>query len=124
MTRKPVDLAAVRRARELLAADMERYPELRSPEKQARTEAWIAGLARGKGGPMAKAKAPAAKGRPADGNVPLSIRLPTRLIEEIDAEAERIAEERPGMDVARADAIRVLLVEALAARGRTRKGKA
>lgn len=51
-----------------------------------------------------------------DDNVPVSIRMPQRLIDEVDAAAKAIAEERPGMTVGRADAIRVLLVEALAAR--------
>lgn len=51
-----------------------------------------------------------------DDSLPVSIRIPRKLINEVDAAAKDIAEERPGMSVGRADAIRVLLVEALAAR--------
>lgn len=48
--------------------------------------------------------------------MPVTIRMPQTLIDDVDGAAEQIARERPGMSVGRADAIRVLLVEALAAR--------
>jgi len=48
----------------------------------------------------------------------LSVRLSDELISAIDAEGERMETERPGMRLTRTDAVRVLLLEALAARGR------
>lgn len=63
-------------------------------------------------------------GRPkkAEGVVPTtSLRIPLELLAEVDAERDRIEAERPGMTVTRADAIRVLLVEALAARKAKRR---
>lgn len=65
-------------------------------------------------------------GRPKkpDGAVPTtSLRIPPDLLAEVDAERERIEAERPGMTVTRADAIRVLLVEALTARKAKRSRK-
>ena len=48
----------------------------------------------------------------------LSVRLSDELISAIDAEGERMETERPGVRLTRTDAVRVLLLEALAARGR------
>ena len=49
--------------------------------------------------------------------VPLSVRYAEGLLVAVDKAAKEIATERPGMSISRADALRVLLTEALAARG-------
>jgi hypothetical protein len=53
----------------------------------------------------------------------LSVRLSADLIREIDEEGQQIEQERPGLKVTRTDTVRVLLTEALIARGR-RKARA
>jgi hypothetical protein len=46
----------------------------------------------------------------------LAMRLTRSLLDQIDEEASEMRKERPGMVVARNDAVRVLLHEAIAAR--------
>ena len=47
-----------------------------------------------------------------------AFRLPDALIAEVDRHAKRLESERPGIRVTRADAVRVLLAEALERHGR------
>jgi hypothetical protein len=54
-----------------------------------------------------------------------AFRLPTRLVERLDAHAERLRQAQPGITATRADALRVLLERALdAAEKEARRGKA
>lgn len=50
-----------------------------------------------------------------------AFRLPDSLIAEVDSFAKRLEAERPGIGVTRAEAVRVLLVEALGRATRARK---
>jgi len=43
----------------------------------------------------------------------IPFRLPTDLVKRLDRHAERMQAEQPGLQVTRADALRVLLTEAL-----------
>jgi len=47
----------------------------------------------------------------------MGLRLPADLSRALDAARRALAEEHPGMTVSRSDAVRLLLREALAARG-------
>jgi hypothetical protein len=57
---------------------------------------------------------------PNRGNEP-TIRLPVGLSAEVDAEAKAIEAERPGSIVSRSEAVRVLIIEALAARKKRKR---
>ncbi len=53
-----------------------------------------------------------------EGEAPImGLRLPADLSRSLDAARRALAEEHPGMTVSRSDAVRLLLREALAARG-------
>ena len=53
----------------------------------------------------------------------VAFRLPNDLLERVDAHAERLRRDVPGIDPTRADVVRVLLVRALEAVEQTEKRK-
>jgi hypothetical protein len=53
----------------------------------------------------------------------LSMRIEVSLLEALDAEADRMSSEQPGLKVARTDVVRMLLHEGLMARERARNGR-
>jgi hypothetical protein len=63
------------------------------------------------------------KGRPAAEGMPVTLRLPSRLIEALDAEAQHLAAETPHVSMSRATAIRALLFEAISNRRKARGEK-
>jgi hypothetical protein len=56
------------------------------------------------------------KPTPDEGTVPITFRLDVELVRALDREAERIGAANPGLKIGRTDALRMLLVEALAGR--------
>ena len=44
----------------------------------------------------------------------VAFRFPVKLLKELDAYAERLKKEQPGLNITRADAVRLLLTKALA----------
>ncbi len=59
------------------------------------------------------------RGRPPgpEDTIQVGVRLPVSLVARIDAYAQELSEERPGIHVSRTDAIRVLLLRALESDG-------
>jgi len=53
----------------------------------------------------------------------IPFRLPADLVKRLDRHAERLRREHPGLNPTRADALRMLLVEALAAKEGRSRGK-
>lgn len=108
----PVDLAAVRAAREALGKLGERYPELRGPPGPENRSRWEETLE----------DAMAATNREQDEQ--LVVRLPKALLDRVDAYAERLREEQPGPAWKRSDVVRLLMSRALdAVEPKARKGK-
>lgn len=106
-----VDFARVRRARERLDALAREHPELVGPGGEG-VEGWEQTLASIEGGTMSEETKQTA------------FRLPVSLLARLDAYAEQMATEHPGMTFSRADALRVLLTLALDAHARPApKGK-
>ena len=95
----PVDLGAVRAAREALGKLGERYPELRGPPGEENRAAWEATLE------------DAMTNREQDEQ--LVVRLSRSLLERVDAYAERLRDEQPGPAWKRSDVVRLLLTRAL-----------
>jgi anti-sigma factor RsiW len=102
---KKIDLDAVRQARRNLAQIAAEHPELRGP---ATVEGWVGTLKEIEENEMAK-------------TIQVGVRLPAELIAQIDKfaadETLKLAETLPGMELSRADAIRILTTAALQARG-------
>jgi hypothetical protein len=53
---------------------------------------------------------------PKSGTVQITFRLPVETVKQIDAEAARIAEEHPGLNIERVEVIRMFIAEALTRR--------
>lgn len=102
---KPVDMAVVRSARRNLAQIAEEHPELLG---QGSVEGWIGVLAEIEEADMGK-------------TIQVGVRFPTEVVEVIDRfaadETDKLRASLPGLVLNRADAIRVLTVAALQARG-------
>jgi hypothetical protein len=75
------------------------HPELKTPEAQERLSAWLEEEER-----MAKTTKTAAA-------APVSVRLDSELVERLDRVAEYLS--RPGLKLARMDALRIALAEGL-----------
>ncbi|MBI5493757.1 MAG: hypothetical protein HY904_01955 [Deltaproteobacteria bacterium] len=112
MTARPVDLDAVRASRKRLRALAAAHPQLRGEPGANNVSGWEATLA-------------TEEARMATQQV--GIRLPEELVARLDQHVERMRAAQPGLEVTRADAVRVLLTKALDAEGgkpaaRTKKG--
>jgi hypothetical protein len=95
---KPIDLATVREARQILAELARTYPELsqRSPSGRPIWEAQL----------FEEVKM-------AD-TTQIAVRMPNDLLAQVDAYAKAAAQ--PGLEVTRADAVRMLVAQALSSR--------
>lgn len=102
MKRKPVDLGAVRKARASLAKLAEEFPELRAPSSAGNRKTWEVALEK---------EIMAAKKKNQDEQ--LVVRLPTSLLERVDAYAEQLRLEQPGPAWRRSDVVRLLMARAL-----------
>lgn len=102
MKRKPaVDLAAVRQARASLKKLADTFPELRGkpgPNNRARWEEELDRMTRSRGDVK---------------DAQIVVRLPSALVERLDAHAERLREEQPGPAWTRSDVLRLLVSRAL-----------
>lgn len=110
--RRVVDLAAVLASRERLRALVEAHPELRGERSAENVDGWEA-ILREDEAHMGK-------------TTQFGFRLSDALVERLDAYVEQMRATAPGMDVTRADAVRVLLTLALDAegvKGKATKGK-
>ena len=99
--KRPIDLAVVRTARARLDELARKHPELRGPRGENNIEGWMETLASIEEDPMAEP------------TQQVAFRLPVSLVERLDAYAEHMSKEQPGIDFTRADAVRALLTRAL-----------
>jgi hypothetical protein len=104
MTKRAVDLGAVRKARAALKRLAANHPELRGRPGEANRRRWMATL---EDDDMATKKAGAVS------DEQLVVRLPKALLERVDAYAERLREQQPGPSWKRSDVVRLLLARAL-----------
>jgi hypothetical protein len=103
MTPRPIDLPAVRRSRQRLRELALAHPEAFDPDRLPSTPKEVSEA-------MARPKSE-------DPTIPLGIRLPVSLIERIDGEVIEMQKKETYRTVTRADAIRALLIKALAKPG-------
>jgi len=109
MSRKKIDLAEVKAARKTLKEIASAHPELlgeRSPENIERWESILA-------------EDEVAKGK----TTLVAFRFENELLKRIDAYVKQLEQETPGMKSTRAEAVRVLLLRALAEVEKARKQK-
>jgi predicted glycosyltransferase len=104
MTRRPIDLPAVRRARAELARLAVEHPEAFDPDRLPVTAEAVGATL--EADDMANRKK-------ADPVVPLGVRLPQSMLDRIDAVAADMQRRETYRTVTRADAIRFLLLRAL-----------
>ncbi len=97
MNRKSVDLEQVKAARKTLKEIASEHPDLLGEKGPENVEGWESILAENEMGKTSL----------------VAFRLENELIKRIDAFAKRLEDERPGLKVARVDAVRVLLLRAL-----------
>ncbi len=100
--RGPVDLPRVAAALGGLRELAREHPEIVGPSSPENTAAWEATLAADENG----------ENMP-EPTIQCAFRLPESLVARVDAYADRLNEDRPGMGASRADAVRVLLTRAL-----------
>jgi len=100
-----IDVTQVRHVRAQLQALVETYPELRTPEAQARLTIWMERCMAQRSGKQ------------------IFVRLPDDLIEALDDYVTSLAEEQPGLKPSRSDAIRMLLYRGLEAEKARREGR-
>ncbi len=115
MTKRSIDLAAVRQARSSLRKLAEDFPELRAFSSRANRAKWEDALE----------DVMATKKTGGVSDEQLVVRLPKALLDRVDAYAERLREEQPGPAWKRSDVVRMLLARALDAlepKGRKPKG--
>ena len=98
MSRKSVDLEKVKAARRTLKEIASEHPDLLGEKGPENIEGWHATLTENE---MAKTTL-------------VAFRLENELLKRIDAYAKRIEAETPGIKLARADAVRALLLRGLA----------
>ncbi len=98
MSRKSVDLEKVKAARRTLKEIASQHPDLLGERSPENIEGWQSILTENE---MAKTTL-------------VAFRLENELLKRIDAYAKRIESETPGIKLARADAVRALLLRALA----------
>ena len=112
--RKPRDEIAIARHLDGLRRDVAALP----PERRAALTHTLERAAVREEKPNMPTKKPTTAGkRKASGSPPpTAIRLAPEILAAIDRAGEKMAADMPGMTVTRTDAIRVLLVEALAVR--------
>ncbi|MHB8419123.1 MAG: hypothetical protein ACYDCL_13685 [Myxococcales bacterium] len=128
MTRRkqPIHLEAVREAHRMLDAAAQSLDDL-TPEMLARGHRKLDALAREHPEVTAPTAHDRARTEPMTTNEKqVSFRLPADLVERIDAHAERLTEQSPGMTFTRADVVRMLLTRGMAeaeAGGKQKRGK-
>src|SRR5713226_1714048 len=98
MSRKSVDLEKVKAARRTLKEIASQHPDLLGERSPENIEGWQSILTENE---MAKTTL-------------VAFRLENELLKRIDAYAKRLEHETPGLKLARADAVRILLVRGLA----------
>jgi hypothetical protein len=107
--RKPIDMDAVRQARANLRRIAREHPELTTKPGEANRRGWEKDLET----TMGETK-----------DEQIVVRLPSALLERIDAYAERMRQEVPGPSWKRSDVVRMLLAKAMdEAEAPPRKGK-
>jgi hypothetical protein len=97
MSKKSVDLEQVKAARKTLKEIASEHPGLLGERGPENVQGWESILAENEMGKTSL----------------VAFRLENELIKRIDAYAKSLEEERPGLKVARVDAVRVLLLRAL-----------
>lgn len=103
MSKKAVDLEAVRKARASLARLAEDFPELCATSSEGNRSAWERAL---------EEQTMATKKKNTQDDQ-LVVRLPKALLERVDAYAERLKVEQPGPAWRRSDVVRLLMARAL-----------
>ncbi len=98
MSRKRIDLGKVRAARKTLQEIAREHPEILGERGPENVKGWESTL---KEAEMGKTTL-------------VAFRLESELLKRIDAYAKQLEDEKPGLKLARADAVRVLLLRALA----------
>jgi hypothetical protein len=101
--RKPVDLEAIRQARANLRQIAREHPELVGEPSAGNREGWERTL------------------ETMENDEQIVVRLPSAIVERIDAYAERMKKEQPGFRITRSDVVRSLIVRALDEAEATRK---
>lgn len=101
MSKRRLNLEAIRRELAGLDADLAAYPELTQPAARERLTAWL----------MQETAMLEEK------TVTIYARIPPSLLVVLDDYLAAMAEERPGLHTTRSDAIRELLYKALRAEG-------
>ena len=97
MNRKSVDLGQVRAARGILKEIASQHPELLGERSPENIEGWESILAENEMGKRTL----------------VAFRLEDALLRRLDAYAKQLESETPGLKLARADVVRVLLLRAL-----------
>ncbi len=98
MSRKSVDLEQVKAARKSLKEIASQHPDLLGEKGPENVQGWESILAENEMGKTSL----------------VAFRLENELLKRIDAYAKRLEHETPGLKLARADAVRILLVRGLA----------
>ena len=98
MSRKRIDLSKVRAARKALQQIAKEHPELLGERGPQNVKGWESILAENEMGKTTL----------------VAFRLENELLKRIDAYAKRLEDQTPGLKLARADAVRILLVRGLA----------
>jgi len=98
MSRKSVDLGQVKAARKTLKEIASEHPDLLGEKGPENIKGWESILAENEMGKTTL----------------VAFRLENELLKRIDAYAKQLESEKPGLKLARADAVRVLLLRALA----------
>jgi hypothetical protein len=95
MTRRAIDLATVRDVRRRLAEIAREHPHALAPERLARIDERTIAMA----------------------TKVLSLRLSEDLLAQVEQARQAVAEQNPGLAISTPDTVRMLVVEALQARG-------
>lgn len=103
MTKKPIDLDAVRQARAALTKLAEDFPELVGEPDESNRALWEEALE----------EILATKKTGAVSEEQIVVRLPKALLDRVDAYAERLRDEQPGPAWRRSDVVRMLLAKGL-----------
>ena len=103
MTKKPIDLDAVRQARDALAKLAEDFPELVGEPGESNRAVWEEALE----------DILATKKTSAVSEEQIVVRLPKTLLDLVDAYADRLREEQAGPAWRRSDVVRLLLAKGL-----------
>ena len=103
MTKKPIDLDAVRQARAALTKLAEDFPELVGEPDESNRALWEEALE----------EILATKKTGAVSEEQIVVRLPKALLDRVDAYAERLRDEQPGPAWRGSDVVRMLLAKGL-----------